>query len=151
MLSATPPPSESSSSQSLQCNQPTSAALTSSSRASSRTGSDSANPNSEEASRAETRKAKKAAYNARRKRYKHYHENASVYKIVRKTGHLLQVAFSTSLPFPSDDARDMEVNSAFKDALDSLGYDEDFYTLSVEDMKLVCGWRYLRYLGDYLR
>ncbi|CDO77167.1 hypothetical protein BN946_scf184657.g43 [Trametes cinnabarina] len=93
--------------------------------------------NTDGAARQEARKAKKAMYNSRRKRYKHYHEDASLYKVIRKAGYLLQVLFSTSLPFPSDEARDDEIKLAFEKALDTFGFADDFYNLSIEDMKML--------------
>ncbi|KAI0740225.1 hypothetical protein C8Q76DRAFT_790691 [Earliella scabrosa] len=48
------------------------------------------------------RRAKKMIANNSRKRYKHYADNGDVYKLMRKTGDLIQVSISVTNPFPPE-------------------------------------------------
>ncbi|KAH9949209.1 hypothetical protein B0H21DRAFT_820392 [Amylocystis lapponica] len=85
------------------------------------------------------RQARKAAHNAKRRRYKHYAENAALQKVLRNTGRLLQVHFATVCPFPDMEQKDRAVTDKFSEALRIHGYDNDWYTLTNEDEKLLLG------------
>lgn len=87
--------------------------------------------------RNEARKAKKDLHNSHRRRYKHYRGDARLYKIMRHAGHLLQVTFSTVLPFPADDEREAQVTQAFQQALQRYNLEDDTYVLSRDDVRMV--------------
>ncbi|TFK45507.1 hypothetical protein OE88DRAFT_1740191 [Heliocybe sulcata] len=92
---------------------------------------------SEDLDKETRRRLKKDAQNHKRSRYGKYGDDNTFRKVMRKTGYLLQVHWSTITSYPTSSHRDKIISEKFGEAMASCDCVPGTYKLSTDDEKLV--------------